>query len=315
MGQFETVSVPGSVHRRQLAERGIARSDIGLLINPIPVDEYTPRDPDRDPEYDCLWSGRFDGEKDPLLFVEAADEYSRTDPEVSAVTVGDGPLRSEAAAAIEDRGLSSNVELVGRVDDPREYYLDARTLLVTSERDALPLTLLEAMATGVACITPPIGNVTDVVRNEKNGLLVPFRTPEGFARAIERLDDEELYETITSNAPEVRSHISYDDLVDGWWAVTRNTGIETFLGSRGSSSPPTSLCRSALHQTDASARRFREIRVATSKAPKSDPQTINRMARYLLAAVTRRGSRSPARRGRPRAPAPPRRTPSGRSGA
>ncbi|PSP96707.1 glycosyl transferase family 1 [Halobacteriales archaeon QS_5_70_17] len=248
MRRFETITVPGSVYRRRLAERGVDRSDIEPLINSIPVDEYTPRDPERDLEYDCLWIGRFSSEKDPLLFVEAIDEYSRTDPEVSAVMVGDGPLRSEVAAAIEERGLSSDVDLVGWVDDPREYYLDARTLLITSERDALPLTLLEGMATGVACVTPPVGNVTDVVRTEKNGLLVPFRTPEDFARAIERLDDEELYETITSNAPEIRSRISYGAVAEGWRAVARNMGItEGSVGPTPSSSkrPVRSTSRAA----------------------------------------------------------------------
>jgi len=41
---------------------------------------------------------------------------------------------------------------------------------------------------------------------------------------LERLsadpEDEERSEATTSNAPDIRSQVSYDDLVDDWWAVT-----------------------------------------------------------------------------------------------
>lgn len=41
------------------------------------------------------------------------------------------------------------------------YYADARVLVLTSRRDALPLTLLEAMTSGVICVAPRGGNVPD----------------------------------------------------------------------------------------------------------------------------------------------------------
>ena len=47
------------------------------------------------------WLGRFHPQKRPLLFVELATRAAQRHPELRFLMVGDGPLRSEVAAAVE----------------------------------------------------------------------------------------------------------------------------------------------------------------------------------------------------------------------
>jgi glycosyltransferase involved in cell wall biosynthesis len=141
--------------------------------------------------------------------------------------VGDGALGGAVRAAVERHGLADSVELAGWVDDPRSYYERSRLFLLTSERDALPLTLLEAMATGVVPVVTPVGNVPDVVEDGTNGRVATDGTPEEFATiAAALLDDSTTYERLSEAAPAVRERYSTDALVDDWVTVLRTMGVD-----------------------------------------------------------------------------------------
>jgi glycosyltransferase involved in cell wall biosynthesis len=88
---------------------------------------------------------------------------------------------------------------------------------LTAERDALPLTLLEAMSTGLACLVPDVGNVRDVVNDGENGIIVDESDVETFANEIQRLQvDADLYERIVANAPAAGSSFSYERVKEDW---------------------------------------------------------------------------------------------------
>lgn len=225
MRRFTVVSVPGSTYARTLHEHGVTPGSTMRLINPIPdVGDEPPAD-DHDERYDYLWVGRFESEKDPLLFVEALRERAADDPDFSAAMVGDGSLSPAVESALEAYGLTEQVELTGWVDDPMKYYSASRVLVITSERDALPLTLLEGMSVGTACVATSVGNLSDVIHHGVNGLLVSDRTPAGVAEELERLDDETLYEHITANATGVRDRYSTDALILDWEHVLLSMGV------------------------------------------------------------------------------------------
>lgn len=227
MRRFDAVSVPGSVSADELRGHGVREDRIVRLVNPLPEDGYGSPAADVEERYDLLWIGRFAPEKDPVRFVETVAELEERGRSVSAVMVGDGALGGTVRAAVERHGLADSVELAGWVDDPRSYYERSRLFLLTSERDALPLTLLEAMATGVVPVVTPVGNVPDVVEDGTNGHVATDGTPEEFATiAAALLDDPATYERLSEAAPAVRERYSTDALVDDWATVLRTMGID-----------------------------------------------------------------------------------------
>ena len=217
--RFDVVSVPGPSHARELARMGVPESNVAILTNAIDVDTYRPLEDGPDPEYDVVWVGRFSAEKAPLRFVEAlaALEERR---EVRAAMVGDGPLRPDVETTLEDAGLADRVDLPGWVDEPAEYYRRGRIFALTSSRDAMPLVMLEAMATGMAPVVPPVGSIPDVIEDGENGLLVPDRTPETFAAAIERLlEDDAHRQKLSENAASVGQGFSLERAGEDWRAI------------------------------------------------------------------------------------------------
>lgn len=223
--RFDAVSVPGSHHRRQLEALGIPFERTAVLANAIDAGRFTPTE-DRGKPYDFLWVGRFGEEKNPLLFVRALAVLHSRGLEFSAVMLGDGPLEPQVEHALRDHGIAGFVDRPGWVDEPLAYYRQSNVFVLTSRRDALPLTLLEAMATGVAAVVPQVGNVLDVAVDGQNAIVVDRPDPEKLAAALDRLhQDEALRERLVSNAVEVRDRYSFDAATEDWEAILRVMGV------------------------------------------------------------------------------------------
>jgi glycosyltransferase involved in cell wall biosynthesis len=73
----------------------------------------------------------------------------------------------------------------------------------------MPLVMLEAMATGLIPVVPPVGSIPDVVTDGDNGFVVSDRQPRTFARVLgECLDETANRQQIAANATSVRSQCS-----------------------------------------------------------------------------------------------------------
>lgn len=126
---------------------------------------------------------RLSRQKDPLTFVRAAAR----EPELRFALIGDGPLRAEVEAA--GRGLP-NLQLHGYLDGVEEVYAGADVLCLASRWEGMSLTLLSALASGVATVASRIDGNTDLVEHERTGLLVDPGDAVGLARAVRRLADD-----------------------------------------------------------------------------------------------------------------------------
>ena len=86
--------------------------------------------------------------------------------------VGDGELRDELQSYVKELGLSDSVVFEGNKADVLPYLLAADVYCCTSLVEGLPISVLEAMATGLPVISTPAGGVVDIVKNDVNGYVV-----------------------------------------------------------------------------------------------------------------------------------------------
>jgi len=217
--RFDVVSVAGDDFRERLADLGVPRERIFTVLHPV-NSEFSAESRRPDPEYDVLWLTRMSEEKAPLLFVDALAELRDRGVTYTAALVGSGPLEDEVTAAVERAGLDERVDVPGWADHPVEYYRDARTYVLTSEREMLPLTLVESMLVGVPPVAPAVGAIPEIVEDGQNGLLVADRSPTAYADALESLLTEEAtYGRIASNTTAVESDLSYDAVAESWESI------------------------------------------------------------------------------------------------
>jgi colanic acid/amylovoran biosynthesis glycosyltransferase len=131
---------------------------------------------------------------------------------------GTGPLRSVLQADAARRGVP--VVFHGALPHERVRTLYRRAAVFClpcviapdGDRDGLPTSVLEAMASGVPVVTTAVNGLAEAVLHERTGLVVPPRDPAALAAALERvLSDPELAARLAAAArARVERHFSLE---------------------------------------------------------------------------------------------------------
>jgi glycosyltransferase involved in cell wall biosynthesis len=153
------------------------------------------------------------------VFIEAVRAARRENAEISGYVAGEG--REDERLAALARG--SGVELLGVRTDARELMRAAGTVCLTSEAEALPMSVLEAMALGRPVIATNVGGTADAVVDGETGFLTPPGHAEAAARALVELagDPERGAAMGAAGRRRQRERFDGDAMVDGYLRALR----------------------------------------------------------------------------------------------
>lgn len=109
-------------------------------------------------------------------------------PALRLLVIGDGPNRTAFEEDVRARGIAHAVRFAGYVADA-ETWLPALDVFVhpSTGDEGVPQSVVQAMACGLPVITTAVGSLSDLVRHEETGLVVPKSDPAAIAAAITRL--------------------------------------------------------------------------------------------------------------------------------
>jgi glycosyltransferase involved in cell wall biosynthesis len=128
--------------------------------------------------------GRLVPIKNHELFLAAASRVSQARPEVRFAIVGDGERRAALEALVEQLGLADRVWFAGWRNDLPRIYADLDALVISSNNEGTPVSIIEAMAARVPVVATEVGGVPDLLRDGQLGTLVPPEDAEALAEAI-----------------------------------------------------------------------------------------------------------------------------------
>lgn len=149
----------------------------------------------------ALGVGRLVPKKGFDVLVEACAILKRRGFHFETTIVGEhGEHEIELRRQIAARGLRDRVRLIGPLEQARLYreYQSADVfclpcrVLDNGDRDGLPNVLMEAMACGLPVITTPISGIPEIIKDGKNGTLVPPDDAEALANAIQRISSDRM---------------------------------------------------------------------------------------------------------------------------
>ncbi|MEW6209046.1 MAG: glycosyltransferase [Acidobacteriota bacterium] len=131
-------------------------------------------------------------EKNHLLLLEAFSEVARRITGAKLLIVGDGVEELSIRGEIARLGLEDNVAMLGVRRDVALLLAAADVFVLSSDREGLPIAVLEAMAARRPVVATAVGDLPLVVRDRETGLLVPPKDAGALAEAlIEILGDRE----------------------------------------------------------------------------------------------------------------------------
>lgn len=132
-----------------------------------------------------------------------------------------------------DLGLAANVRFRGWLDSRALHaaYDESSIFVLPSHVEAMPVSLLEAMSHGLACVVTPVGAMPDIIADSVNGIIVPVNDSPALASAIEMLlRDENQRRRLGEQArTTVAARYSLDRVIDLIGDVYHACGIEERL--------------------------------------------------------------------------------------
>jgi len=141
---------------------------------------------------------------DDLL--SAFSKVQKKHPSAKLDIYGDGILRTELEALSVRLGLQSSVIFHGRCGTMLEEYSKHKLFVMTSRLEGLPNVLMEAMASGCACVSTNCDfGPSELIRDGENGFLVPVHDTDAIAeRLCTLLEDDALCRRFSEAAGEIR---------------------------------------------------------------------------------------------------------------
>jgi glycosyltransferase involved in cell wall biosynthesis len=131
--------------------------------------------------------GRLEDPKDYPRMVRAFRPIYEQCPSARLVIAGEGRLRGEIEAAIEETDLHDAVILLGSRQDVPGLMNAADAFVLCSEWEGCPLVLLEASAAALPAVSTNVGAAPQIVLPDRTGLLVPPQNTEALTAAMLRL--------------------------------------------------------------------------------------------------------------------------------
>ena len=125
--------------------------------------------------------------KDYFTFIDVAEKIIAYHNNCHFVVMGDGPMKDEILAFAAAKKLNNRVTFTGFRTDIPEVLAELDLFLITSKTEGLGTSILDAFACKVPVVGTAGGGITELVENEKTGLLCEVKNVQQIAGAVERM--------------------------------------------------------------------------------------------------------------------------------
>lgn len=185
------IAVSEAVKQFYVQTQKLGADHIEVIHNGIDLDQFCDASPIAKSELgvddsDLLVCsvGSLTQKKGHSVLLQAWPDISKACPRARLLLVGDGPLRSELEQRAHALGSGERVRFLGRRQDVPSILATADLFVLPSLWEGFGIAVVEAMAAGVAVVASDVDGVREIVRHERDGLLVPSGEPGKLADAV-----------------------------------------------------------------------------------------------------------------------------------
>jgi len=192
------------------------RGKVRLIVNGINCAAYVDK-----PRPDILpglvkqpgekWVGTLAGLRPVKNLPRLVRAFAQMPQDWRLVILGEGPERGAIAAQAEASGVGNRVHLPGFVADPSHAVGLFDLFALSSDSEQFPISVVEAMAAGLAVASPAVGDVASMVSEENRGHITRPGDEAELARALVELACDAQLRTRIGIANRAHANAHYDE--------------------------------------------------------------------------------------------------------
>ena len=148
-------------------------------------------------------AGRLTQVKRPDLYLQAAAKLIKLhhSDQIHFHVIGEGPLRAPMMSLVREQDIDNQVTFHGHVPGAIKAISELDILVLCSDHEGLPMTLLEAVIAQTAVVAHNVGGMREVLEHKKTAILVDQHNADAYAKAISTLiDNAPLRQRLTNEA-------------------------------------------------------------------------------------------------------------------
>jgi len=201
--QAAFINVPGSYSKNFWLQLGFDSSKISSIHSTIDTEkEFYPLNKIK--VYDFIYVGVLDRNKQVDLIIRSFAKLSTKYPELSLCILGDGKEKNYLHKTVNELGLNSRIEFVGKQIEVAEYLNSSKVFVMASKAEGLPCALMEAMACQLMPVATNVGNISDIIIDGVTGYLVYSHSIDEMSNKMElAINNYNPDSIITKNARQI----------------------------------------------------------------------------------------------------------------
>ena len=207
---------------------GVPAGHIRVIPCGVDLERFRPQGCAADPPH-IVCVARLVPVKNLELLLHACHQLQSRGIHFRCVIVGEGPCREQLEATRTRLALEGVVALVGAAEQAQvlSWWRKAAIAVLTSEREGMPVSLIEAAACGLPAVATAVGGIPELVEDGVTGRLVRLADPLAFAAALEQLLRDPFLAARLGQAARQRAKERFslrrqvDQLLDVWAGIVR----------------------------------------------------------------------------------------------
>ena len=183
LGKSLVVTPSQTLYGVALERWRLPESHVVYIPNGVDVDRFQPQPSAQSGKVIIGTVGALRTEKNQRRLIQCFDAAGLGD-EARLEIVGDGPERDALGKTAVSGNASHRIKFCGSTSLPEKSYLGFDVFALSSDTEQMPLSLLEAMATGLPVVATDVGDIKSMVATDNEPFIVPLGDDDAYAKAL-----------------------------------------------------------------------------------------------------------------------------------
>ena len=191
------VSISPNVKESIIAEYDLSQEQVPMIYNGTNLKKcILKKDYDLGNNIKIIHIGSFKEAKNHVELIESFKIIHDNEPNTVLKLIGSGSLENLVRDTVDKLGLRDCVEFLGLKSNVYPYLNEADIFLLPSLWEGMPISIIEAMGTGLPIVASNVGGIPDMIENNVSGLLVDAHKEKIAEAILKMIKDDNLRERL-----------------------------------------------------------------------------------------------------------------------